>query len=54
MNDPENELDPQTAARLLAEEMERRLSGTPLSDEEIRQRFPGREAAVRELLNPPA
>ncbi len=50
MNDPENELDPQTAARLLAEEMERRLSGTPLSDEEIRQRFPGREAAVRELL----
>lgn len=43
-------LDPDTAAKLLAEEMERRLAGTPLGEEEITRRFPGREHAVRELL----
>lgn len=50
MTDPDDEIDSKTAAQLLAEEMERRLAGTPITDEEIRERFPGQEASVRELL----
>lgn len=48
---PSPTIEPLEAARLLAEEMQRRLDGRPITDDELAVRFPGREDGVRALLS---